>query len=196
MKRDASADRDDLYGRLMVALGDMVEMTCPSMRPLWLHLSQSARAAIVGKPEEMPSLPAHLLTRPPARSKYEALAGWRHAVVWQGILESGEGAASPSHAAMRRIYFQPCPNVPPFSYSSAAGALPDLGPKEVPSCVKDRAKRGCWRAVEALFALFREAEALGDDDIAAFIRLGFRGSLKDVLKLEGHWDRPLDPDAA
>lgn len=196
MKRDPAADRDRLQDRLAEALGQMVEMTCPAMRALWLALSRKERERQFD-PVSMPSVyPEHLLQiRASSRTKYQALAGWRHVMVWQGLLDEEPGSGTEQHSAMRRIFFTPCPNDPPFSYSSKASDIPDLRRGEAPGLIKREAKAACWRSIKRLCELCREKLALGDEEVAAFVRLGFRDSLNDVLKLEDHWGKKLDPES-
>lgn len=116
-----------LLDELLDALTRMVVLTCPSMRPLWLGATvRQRRAAFAGVPQQRAELPDAFASWAKAkRSKYQALALFRHTVVWRV-----DEARWNEQTRAGRGYFTPCADEPPFTNTaefadgrSAGGAL-------------------------------------------------------------------------
>ena len=177
---------DALLDEVLEVLGDMVEVTCPSMRPLWLDLTRGMRAEMLEEPVAIPAYPPHLLQAGKAsRSKYRALAGWRHAVVWQDLLDAGDGGRL---EALELIYFQPYPeDRPPYAYSARSSAAPGVSTDASIARVRQVARREARDTLVRLASRWIELFEAGSKAAAysrEFLALSRRASLRDVLKLE------------
>jgi len=191
---------ETLLDSLAVALGEMVDMTCPDMRPLWLELSLPVRHRLLeGAGERLPEVPERLKVpiSKASRSKYKSLAGWRHTLVWQGWLLAPEPGRKTqtgtpdARGAVAAIYFTPYPlNRPPYAFSGQTSAIPGLD-STVSSVGRLRAlaRRGCWESIKWIRGRYRYLQSAELDDDLEFLELGLKRSLRDVLKLEKHWDK-------
>ncbi len=187
MNEEQLLSAEELLDELLEALGDMVDMTCPSMRPLWLRASREARQMLVHRPSDLPDYPRHLLrVGSSTRSKYQTLAGWRHAVVWQDLLERGDIFEDPDESqALKLVYFQPYPeNRPPYSYSGRRSDAPGRPPDQSSGNLSAWAALGCLSVLRALFAAEERYLTQRDEGRLDFVKLGLKRSLRDVLKLE------------
>ena len=187
---------DALVDELAAALEEMVARSCADMAPLWLDATRSARA-LIGD-DAVPELgfvpsPRFMALSKGARSRYRALAAWRHAVLWQRAHVSVADAEF--HDAMEVVYFTAYPdNAPPYSWSQSAAKAPGVERFESPTTLKNHAKEGCWHSVDAL--LRRKAALLARQDWESelrsrLLRPATRRSLRELLKLESHphWER-------
>lgn len=187
-------EEDALLDELLDVLDRVVETSgCQDMRPLWLVATQRLRA------ERLRQVPGHVQSVPErirawgksVRSKYAALAAWRHAVLQTGIL----GAI---HADQRRavevLYFTPFDrNDAPYSWSQASSRAPGASAYSSPSVLDVRARAGCAASVKLLAVRASEMTVNADnagDAKAAFVAIGARdGTLKDVLRYESVRER-------
>ena len=184
-----------LNDALSAALEEMIEATCLDMLPLWLEATQRLRKKYFDK--AIPEVPDHLKQgfSDSTRSKYKALAKWRHGVFWQDLLVE-EFRDSPKegsllHGELRRyaedmptlraIYFSPCENEPPYSYSqkkSAASGI-DIGIDSEDAIIR-RCVRAAWITIKLIELRWREEEGGPKSD---FLKAAVPKTLNDVLKL-------------
>lgn len=187
---------EDLLNDLADALEEMTNKTCADMRVLWLEGTKKLRQKYLPAPNA--EVPDHLKKRSPSfRSKYQALARWRHGVVWQKLLESPDKLPQDVKDAeeyaeflenqdlLQAIYFEPCANEPPYSYSQKKSASPRF--KEVPfaeSRVLSGSIRGAWASLKILEKLHSEAEGGPEAD---FLKASISSkSLDDILKFDSY----------
>jgi hypothetical protein len=170
---------EELRDELVDALQDMVNMTCPDMRPLWLERSRSEREKMDGGlengengengnglPEDAPDRFAD--RSPTWKTKYKSLAGWRHAVLWQE-LEDGEPPEflrgwepkddevadeverfpEKSGRAMELLYFEEYPPNEP-PYAWSKKTSPQTREDEPATQLRQEAMRGCWASLHLL----------------------------------------------
>jgi hypothetical protein len=146
--RMTEEEEERLLDELLDVL-DLVTSTsgCADMVPLWLEATKRPRA-VHFRPASSPTLavPPHIRAWGRSmRSKYAALAAWRHAVLAERILEAIGSAAA---AAVQAMYFTPVEaNEPPYSWSKASSRHPMA--REWPSAnvFDDQARRGCRDSV-------------------------------------------------
>ena len=187
-------NRSTLESEIMDALSDMVASSCPSMRAVWLRHSRNARKLVFGSDGASAGLlderyPAALLGYTKgSRSKYGALAGWRHCVVWRDVATQLLRHVSPEAIdALERVYFSSYElDAPPFCYSRNVSDIVRRG--ETRSGLKGLAQEGAKASVEALRLEYDRSGGLGEDDALEFLALGLKKSLVDVLKIEDHVD--------
>lgn len=168
-----------LIDEVMDALGEMVEMTCPTMRVLWLEHSRAVREELCTEPEALPDYPEYLLGAPnkSKRSRYRALSGWRHVVVWLSLVDRS--------TPMGRIYFQPFPeDRPPFSYSRRTSSAPGVTPDANVSRLRSQAAQQIKGTLERLRPASTEPGTLTGRQRRMFMDLGRERGLRDILKLE------------
>jgi hypothetical protein len=181
-------ENERLLDEVMVALGDMVDMTCAAMRPLWLRASLRVRKELVRRPFDAPECPASLANYGrSSRSKYTALAGWRHSVVWLALLEQqdtfGEREAL---EALRVVYFQQYPkNSPPFSYAQRTSDAPGRPRGQSVENLRAWAVEGCAATIRSLLEERLRFHQQRDGGRLDFVQLGLPIRLRDFLKLEG-----------
>lgn len=184
--RLSDAEEIQLTNELLDAL-DEVEATsgCLDMIPLWFLATREPRAEFLKSDGVIQNVPPHIKGwRPPKRSKYTALAAWRHAVLWQRLLD---GLVQKYRNAVQDLYFTPFPeNQPPYSWSRASSRAPGAGRYSSPSVLDDRARRGCAQLLEQLTARAEppDGASLLDEARAAFIARGARKTLRDVLRIK------------
>jgi hypothetical protein len=168
-----------LVEALAAALELMVDATCPTMRALWLSATERERRRLREKQAEPPacSLPApYAQWKKSKRSKYEALATFRHAVVWR-LPPTAWAPESPAG----RVYFTPCTDEPPFRAGGADGrsdeGLADL--EEVRSQLVE-----LIRLVRSSGAGDQQWTLVEEGVAEALTRRATRSTLRDVLKLD------------
>jgi hypothetical protein len=167
-----------LIEELALALEQMADATCPSMRSFWLTSTLRERRDFPGAMTQRIFVPPGLARFKKAkRSKYEALATFRHAVVWR--LPRCEW--SPASAAGRE-YFVPCRDEPPFA-AGGADARSAHGKKR-----RDAVSRHLIVLIKAvrLAARKQDRERSGNDlHVAdALAAKAVRKTLRDVLRLD------------
>lgn len=129
--------------------------------------------------------PALLRLGKSSHSKYRGLAAWRHAALWQRALGAVEDAEF--LAALRCVYFTPCADAPPFSWSRAAGRAPGVDRFSGPAELKRWAAEGAYCVLKALRELgsgLRRGRTWDEEVRAMLLRPAIRRTLEDVLKLE------------
>lgn len=182
---------DLLLDSVMDALADMVDLTCADMLPLWLRASRSVRASLCKtRTMEVPPYPLRLqAVQRPTKSKYMALAGWRHCVVWLRLLEEPCLFDAPQDLeCMRLTYFQPCVNEQPYSYSQRTSVTPDMPRGLTVSEVRTSARGACMSSISALREEYQRQQNRRDQERMDFVLLGLKDSLRDVLKLPDDFD--------
>ncbi len=118
------------------------------------------------------------------RSKYAALAAWRHAVLAERILEAVGPAAA---AAVEAMYFTPVEaNEPPYSWSKASSRHPMARDWPSANVFDDQARRGCRDSVALLRERVERAlpgASCAAEARAAILSTGARdGTLAEVLR--------------
>jgi hypothetical protein len=183
-----------ILGQVLDALDKMVQLSCIDMLPLWLRASLRVRQDLLKRPLKAPEYPGHLAGRSHrgSQTKYKALAGWRHVVVWREALSRLEDLGCPDALnALKMVYFQPYPrNKPPYSFSRKTSAAPGFPVGQDVETVRAFAERGI---IETLKILLKDRESLqgnGDGRELDVLELGLKKSLVDVLKLEESSDVP------
>lgn len=186
-----------LQDELALVLQRMADETCNSMVPLWLQGTLRIRRKHFGPQSEgvlsfEPSKELLALGKS-CRSKYQALACWRHAVLWRNILEKVE----PEFArATKAVYFTRFPpDQKPFSWSKKVSDAPDAGGWPSPSTLKNHAKEGCWHSVAELRKeVWAAGEGRAIDEVKRkFLEAGSAKTLRHQLKLDEHypnWETP------
>lgn len=183
--------QDTWLDAVMDALDAMVARTCPSMRTLWLAATLKRRRHWLG--DDVTTLPASVV--PPgwrnlsksSRSKYGALAVWRHAVVWK-LLHFLERTGAPRYEELQSIWFSPYPDdLPPFAWSQRLTQAPSTG--RATDLRRRLAADACCQTILELRSLVerRDFDARGsmpdmrEDDLLVDAT---RETLLDVLKLQ------------
>ena len=186
-------EAEALVEELATALEAMLDRTCADMGPLWLQATASARRYL--GPHGVPELgfqpsERYLRLGKGSRSKYRALAAWRHGALWRDALRE-DVLGDRAHDAVAAVYFTPYPsNAPPYAWSRSAAEAPGVERFDGPADLKDEAKGGCWRLVAHLAAEQRRLGPDGDQRDwpaqvrARLLRPACRTSLRDLLKLE------------
>jgi hypothetical protein len=178
-----------LVDRLSENLERMMNLSCAEMGPLWLAATRQQRKPL-GQAESMalpfePSKRFFALSKG-VRSKYRALATWRHCCLMQDAIEQLEDAEFRS--AMVAVYFTPYPaDTPPYAWSSRASAAPAVAEFPSPTSLKHQAKEGCHETVLLLMGAEAELRSSGswhDEVRAGLVGTGCRKTVRDVLKLE------------
>lgn len=173
--------KNKLIEDLTVALERMVDVTCASMRALWLGATVRERRDLLGAERNHAPIavpPGFAKWKKARRSKYEALAMFRHAVVWRAA-----PTAWSSESVAGRVYFTPCPDAVPFFHAqqvdghSAAGKVQlDRVRTELAvliRAVRDRrAHDPSWTNNELLVA-------------DSLVERSTRRTLRDTFKMEG-----------
>lgn len=182
-------DENRLVEDLLDVLDRVVDSSgCRDMAPLWLVATQKVRAdrlrQSAGKVGSVPD--KFMMWKKDIRSKWAALAAWRHAVLQSGILSA---LGSREQRAVEAIYFTPFErNDTPYSWSRASSRAPAAHDWSSATALDARAKAGCADSVKLLkdhaLQLTRGANA-ATEARAAFIEVGARdGTLKDILRYE------------
>lgn len=187
----AEDDRVRLIGELAEALDAMVDQSCAEMAPLWLAATRTERAQLQGEVRLdlgfMPS-PRYIALGKGSRSKYRALAAWRHAVLWREAERAVEDADF--RAAMRAVYFAPFPsNEPPYAWSSSAAGAPGVRADHSAKTLKAWAKEGCAATLKALRREHKRLAAQTDilsEVEAGLLKVATLDTVEHVLKLEDH----------
>lgn len=190
----SEAEQEQLLEELAQALEDLRDRCCAEMVPLWLSSSLAARKHIgegtFSQLDFEPSKEFFGLSKG-AKSRYRALAAWRHAVLWQRTLEALEDPDF--RAATEAMYFEPYPaNAPPYAWSQSAAKAPRVGRFDSPTTLKHWAKEGCQAT---LAELSRQIKVLQVGNWPSELRSlllkpSVRSSVREVLKLE---DLPEEP---
>jgi hypothetical protein len=184
---DHRATEDMLIDDLNRVLDEVRDRSgCDDMLPLWFIATSKVRSEYLWRePGRIVNVPQKIRAwLPPKRSKYSALAAWRHAVLFTRVLERMDDEP---RRAVEGMYFVPAPeNEPPYSWSAASSRAPDAGSWSTPNAFDVAAKRGCSVTVDLLGGEVdvRRADPSADSQArAAFIEAGTRdGSLRDVLR--------------
>lgn len=192
--RLTEAEEERLLDELLDVLDQVLETSgCRDMAPLWLIATQRVRAEwITSTDERIERVPERILALGKStRSKYAALAAWRHAVLSAAVLDSLERRP---REAVEAMYFQPYDrNEAPYSWSAASSRCPSAESWPSPSALDALARRGCAESVRRLAELAEDLPQgadLATEVRAAFLRTGARdGTLKDVLRYESVRDR-------
>jgi hypothetical protein len=183
-------EENRVLDELLDVLDEVVKTSgCRDMVPLWLLATRAARASHF-RSSDAPAfhVPSHILAwLKPMRSKYAALAGWRHAVLMERILDALDPKVAPAVTAM---YFTACPeNAPPYSWSRASARHPDANSWPSPSVFDTKARRGCRDSVGILLDRsegIRQGANAVQEARADIIEAGARdGTLRDVLRYAG-----------
>ncbi len=182
------SEEEALLDELADALQEVVESSCAEMAPLWLAGTRLARRDLT---RTVPDLGIELseacrrLSRG-TQNRYRALACWRHALVWKGVLAE----VDPDFAqATRALYFSPYPEgTPPYAWSQRVSDAPNAAEFPSAQTLKDWAKEGCWSSVEALRQRCREhpEKTVRDEVELRLLKVSCRDTLSDVLKLDAH----------
>jgi hypothetical protein len=203
-------NEEELVDELADALRDMAQKTCRDMMFLWLDLTEDLREDFDcdGSFPDTSGVPGYAERSASWKSKYKALAGWRHAVVWQALETEGlpetiddwepddddvvaelEQYPVRTREAMRRIYFQEYPrNESPYSWSKKTSEIID-DPNESVDNLRLEAMRGCWSSLQMLERIWSETSLRKRSE---FLYLGMRGTLSDLLKFD---DRREDAES-
>ncbi|MCK6502768.1 hypothetical protein L6R53_05115 [Myxococcota bacterium] len=194
--RLTDAEEAELVDELARALEAVVDTSgCRDMLSLYLLATQQPRREFLADDpwgRSAPPLSPRLAGMVKgSRSKYGALAAWRHAVLWREVRDR----VDPHFCeAMDVLYFGPyAENAPPYAWtrrsSEAPGADRFSGPNEL-----DRfAREGCWSTVQVLREVARSGGgSVRDEARRAFVRAGVKRSLRDVLRLEEQWEDDSD----
>ncbi len=180
-------EEDALLDDLLDVLDEVVKTSgCRDMVPLWLLATRAVRAQHI-RSVDGPALdvPRHIrVWAKSMRSKYAALASWRHAMLAEAILHALDGKAA---EAVEAMYFTPAEaNEPPYSWSRASSRHPEVTRWSSPSMLDRRAKQGCRESVRVLQARVNALQLGASPRIearAAILETGARdGTLKDVLR--------------
>ncbi|TXD34252.1 hypothetical protein FRC98_18835 [Lujinxingia vulgaris] len=191
-----------LRDELADALREMVDLTCPSMLPLWLEATKRLRGNYFDA--ATPELPAYLkrAMSDSSRSKYKALAKWRHCVVWQSLLVDDPevsveednllqrelGAYAETRPTLQAIYFSPCDDTPPYSFSQKKSDAPTIDMAvDSEDLIIRRCVRAAWTTVKIIEARWKEAEG---GPVSAFLESSAKKALKDVLKFTEFSKKP------
>jgi hypothetical protein len=179
-------EEDQLVDALAAALDTMVDASCPDMAPLWFKATRAARRLLRSSiPRCEAPLPERLLAASKAmRSKYGALAAWRHAALWQGCLEELDAGDRETLVA---IYFTACENRPPYAWSRSAARCPALPAGANPSWVKERAVCAAEDVLNQLKARAVEQDgSVRGELVQRLLKVATRDTLDDVLKITDH----------
>jgi hypothetical protein len=206
-------NEEELVDELADALYEMEQKTCKDMRFLWLDLTENLRKDLDcdGSFPDTSETPGYVNRSASWKSTYKALAGWRHAVVWQEL--ETEGLPEPvddwepddddvekeldkypteSREAMRRIYFQEYPyNTSPYSWSKKTSEIVDDTDKSVDN-LRLRAMRGCWSSLQMLERIWSKTSFRKRSE---FLYRGMRSTLSDLLKFDDRRDDAESGDA-
>lgn len=190
--RLTDAEEQKLVDDLASALEQVIDTSgCLDMHWLYLLATQRPRHEFLSEdpwgrssPPLTPRLAAMVKG---SRSKYGALAAWRHAVLWRSVRERID---PDFRSAVDALYFTPYEeNAPPYAWSKASSGAPNAGKFPSPNELDRFAKEGCWATVLLLRELAgSHADSVLDEATAAFTRMGIKKSLKDVLRLEEQWE--------
>lgn len=192
-----------LEQEIVEAIGDMVDLTCADMRPLWLIRTHKIRADLMkrktgkGLDELTPAYPEAMSGYVKSnRTKLAALAGWRHAVVWQDLAKitkwiEGSKATKEAVEAMKIVYFKPCENVPPYTNSQRVSNAdaPRGGKREF----REKVAEGANATLHELLKQkkMRSVPKSDADEICrSLLERATEPTVHDVLKLTDHrtWD--------
>lgn len=194
--RLSEAEEGQLVQELAAALEEVVETTgCLDMLPLYLMATLRPRREFLADdpwgraaPPLTPRLAGMVKG---SRSKYGALAAWRHGVLWRGAREHIDPEF---RAAMDTLYFTPyAENAPPYAWTRRSSEAPGADRFPSPNELDRFAREGCWEAVQALrVECLPGGGTLRDEAQRAFVRAGVKKSLRDVLRLEEQWEDGAD----
>lgn len=181
-------EEDALLDELLDVLDKVVEVTgCRDMVPLWLIATREPRA------RNIRSADGPLLVVPPhirawaksQRSKYAALAAWRHTVLAERILDFLDPGPARAVTAM---YFTTTDNEPPYSWSKASSRHPKAGEWPSASLFDRRAQQGCRDTVRAIHNRLeaqRQGASAAVEARVDILETGARdGTLRDLLRYE------------
>lgn len=192
----SDSDRLALVERLADALERLHDTTCAEMVPLWVDVTRQARKELGGLENRTlgftPSRRFLALSKG-SRSKYRYLAAWRHAVLLHGALDHVDD--DEFRGAVEAVYFDPYPeNAPPYAWSRSGDAAPRIAEFPSASTLKNWSCEGAYQTVMRLVGVVERMQygSWAEVHEAAFLRLGCRRTLRDVLKLEAHprWEEP------
>lgn len=187
----SETERHVLANELARALDEVVNRTgCKSTYRLWAEATQSTRERIFGGTSLGVRLAAVVpMMSAPSRSKYRALAAWRHAVIWRGALEHIQ-PVDRERLAVSGIWFtRVAVDATPFSWSKKTSSAPHVHHFAGPAEMRDLAKSGCWQSVEFLRKHAEDLVAARDTSRAALLQecVLSRESLSDVLGIDHLW---------
>lgn len=196
----SDAEEAALVEELAEALERAVDASgCPDMLPLYLRATERERGEwlrgdlVRGQvPEVSPALRA---LGKASWTKYGCLAAWRHAVLWRRLVEALEGDF---RAGVQALYFTPYPdNAPPYAWTRRSSDAPLVGAFHGPNDLDEMAREGCWRTVQALREQAAPARWAKDGWAGAarqaFVKAAIkRRTLREVLRLEAHWEDDHD----
>ena len=189
-------EEGELVDELAAALEEVVDTSgCVDMLSLYLLATQQPRREFLADDpwgRGAPPLSSRLAGMVKgSRSKYGALAAWRHGVLWR---EAQERVDPDFRAAMDTVYFTPyAENAPPYAWTKRSSDAPGAGRFSSPNELDRFAREGCWATVQVLREESRPGgSTLRDEAHRAFIRAGIKRSLRDVLRLEEQWEDEVD----
>lgn len=201
-----------LLDELGDALRQMEGKTCMQMVPIWLEHTSEIRAELEGTFDlpDTSDCTGYVQDSPDWDPKYNAMAGWRHAVVWQkldtkglpapleewepheeGVAEEIEKYSRETREAMQRIYFTEYPeNESPYAWSRKTSPVT---PSELTvTQLRRKAMRGCWASLHLLKQIYSriwwETEGY-DDPRVQFLKKGMYGTLDDLLKFSDYREK-------
>jgi hypothetical protein len=181
--------RKKLRRDLAVALDKAVKRSCPSTGPLWFEHSWRLRKYVFCA-DTVVRLPEHLADAIPKSvgamakgtvSKYRAQAGWRHACILAGAVDSD--SSNIDARVVDAVYFQPCEDVPPFNHQAKMSSFSDEFERK-PRELQRLRWEGCANIWCTLCNRAEEAGEYGRYDRAAFIGLGLKPTLAAFQKLD------------
>ena len=188
-------EENALLDEILEVLDQVVETSgCRDMWHLWLRDTDRIRRELIRSvPERVTGVPDHLQAFSRSkRSKYGALAAWRHAVLMADALEDDE-IDERCGQAVRDIYFTPFPeNKPPYSWSKCSSSCPGARCWDSPTVLDLRAAQGCRDSVERLKARVDEdaGQSVADELRRRLLERGTRDTLRDVLRYDTLDRRP------
>lgn len=183
-------EEERLVDELAAALQGVVETSCGEMAPLWLAGTRLARRDLSSTVPDLgfPLSDACARLSRGTQNRYRALACWRHALLWRGVLEQ----VDPDFArAVTALYFTPYPDGrPPYAWSRRVSSAPRADCFKTADTLKHWAKQGCWDSVERLRSHCRDLpeQTVCDEVVLRIVKTGCRDTLRDVLKLDDHYD--------
>ena len=187
MPQSSYPDQLTLENELIDAFERLSDSTCADMAPLWLAATRSAREGLLEQATwTEPPTDRYLRMAPASKSKYRALAAWRHAVMWREAHRLAN-LDQPDREVVDAIYFTPAPNSAPYSWSRSAADCPALPRGANPSWVKERASEVAGELLGALIQEHGRFHGLPnnwDQTAARILAVATRPTLDDVLKLE------------
>ena len=189
--RISKEDSTQMIDELATALQKMVNTSCQDMLPLWLAGTRLARKHLTDTVRTLPFTPSekYLNFSRGRKSQYTAVACWRLAVIWKGILPKVDRDFA---QATKAIYFTPYPkNEPPYAWSSKPSDAPDVTSFASPATLKNQSKEGVWQLIEVLHSVYHDtcSQSYKGEIERLFLEQGMRKSLRERFHLKefGEW---------